>query len=431
MRPTLLALFSLSLAAQTFQSGSNGSDGALNLGANTPGVVNGVLVFDPVALNLDQDGDNIYHFTSITIRDFIRVRFYADKMRNPGPLVFLSSGPVNIQGVLNLDGDPGHPSDSNIAIRRPSRPGPGGYPGGIGGKANGGSPSPGLGPGGGRVGANATVTGGNGCPAAHVTNALPSWCSSLPNNSYGNSRLLPLIGGSGGSGGWGNSINFGEGGGAGGGAIRIVSATHIAFGTGVNSSGGANGCNGFAHIGVSGGSAAASTAGVASGGAGSGGSVHLVAPLISGCGQVGVYVSAGTQRSFNGSPGRIRFDATNIVGVSTSGQNPTTGPLQNVPLPTPTNLRIISVNGVAAPAFPQGGFLVPDLSLNTTATVPIVVQATNIPVNSPITIQLTTEEGADILTTPVNLTGSLSSSTATINVDLPPGVTRLFARATW
>lgn len=156
----------------------------------------------------------------------------------------------------------------------------------------------------------------------------------------------------------------------------------------------------------------------------------MQAPLLSGC-WTHVLSEAFNQTAFTGSPGRIRFDATNIVGVSTFGPNPTIGPLQNVPLPTTTNLRIISVNGVAAPAFPQGGFLVPDLSLNTTATVPIVVQATNIPVNSPITIQLTTEEGADILTTPVNLTGSLSSSTATINVALPPGVTRLFARATW
>jgi hypothetical protein len=52
-----------SAQAQTFDSGSNGSDGALNL--TTPGTV----IFDPstFAPPLDQDGDNVFHFTTITI----------------------------------------------------------------------------------------------------------------------------------------------------------------------------------------------------------------------------------------------------------------------------------------------------------------------------------------------------------------------------
>ena len=55
-------------------AGSNGSDGALNLTLATPGVLNGVLIFDPVALNLDVDGDNVYHFTTINIANGLTVK---------------------------------------------------------------------------------------------------------------------------------------------------------------------------------------------------------------------------------------------------------------------------------------------------------------------------------------------------------------------
>ena len=49
--------------AQGFSSGSDGSDGALNI-AGGQGVVN----FDPAALGLDADGDRVFQFTTIAIR---------------------------------------------------------------------------------------------------------------------------------------------------------------------------------------------------------------------------------------------------------------------------------------------------------------------------------------------------------------------------
>lgn len=51
--------------ALAFSSGSNGSDGALNF----PDAKEGdVILFDPKAFSppLDSDGDNVYHFTTIT-----------------------------------------------------------------------------------------------------------------------------------------------------------------------------------------------------------------------------------------------------------------------------------------------------------------------------------------------------------------------------
>jgi hypothetical protein len=144
-------------------SGSTGADGALDLGINTPGVVSGVLVFDPFALNVDPDGDNVFHFTTITIRDNITVMFVSNRMRRPGPVIFLATGAVTIAGRLSFSGEAGHPATNNDSLRRISVPGPGGYPGGVGGRLSGTSPTPGLGPAGGRVVAQSDAS-YRGCP---------------------------------------------------------------------------------------------------------------------------------------------------------------------------------------------------------------------------------------------------------------------------
>ena len=130
------------------------------------------------------------------------------------------------------------------------------------------------------------------------------------------------------------------------------------------------------------------------------------------------------------SEGRIRVDANNALGI---GTNPTatTNVLTDVPLPTNQPfLKIVSINGVNVPASPKFDYASPDVLINSTTPVPIVIQASNIPVNTPVTLFLTTDTGADITTT-VNLTGAVASSTATTNVTLPLGTARLIARAVW
>lgn len=107
---------------QTFDSGSDGSDGALNLSAA------GTIVFDPEELGLDADGDGIYHFTTINIASGVTVRLGADIMGSK-PVVWLATGDVQIDGTLDLNGEDGHyysePHISAIA-------GAGGFNGGIG-----------------------------------------------------------------------------------------------------------------------------------------------------------------------------------------------------------------------------------------------------------------------------------------------------------
>src|SRR5436309_2953148 len=91
-----IALTAGAMSAQ-FNSGSNGSDGSLNL--STPGTVD----FDPAALGKDLDGDNIYHFTTINIAAGVTVRLRASKLRNAS-VVWLASGAVTIAGTLDLSG---------------------------------------------------------------------------------------------------------------------------------------------------------------------------------------------------------------------------------------------------------------------------------------------------------------------------------------
>ncbi len=61
----------VSQVAAQFNSGSDGSDGALVL--NTPGIN----VFDPASFTppLDSDGDGIYHFTTIIVSNGVTVIF--------------------------------------------------------------------------------------------------------------------------------------------------------------------------------------------------------------------------------------------------------------------------------------------------------------------------------------------------------------------
>jgi len=103
-------------SSQAFDSGSTGTDGPLIL--TTPGTV----LFDTsiVATRSNSARTDVYHFTSIYIGDGVTVKLSSSKLT--GSVFWLSSGPVEINGVIDLNGDDGSPS--------PSSPGAGGYPGG-------------------------------------------------------------------------------------------------------------------------------------------------------------------------------------------------------------------------------------------------------------------------------------------------------------
>jgi hypothetical protein len=372
--------------SQTFSSGSTGADGALNL--TTPGTV----YFDPKSFNpaLNAAGDNTFNFTTINIASGVIVIFTSKILT--GPMYWLASGAVTINGLLILDGEQGHKSTNFASERIPSAAGPGGFGGGIGG---GGSLSSlqGNGPGGGA--AATTRLGGNG-----------TWT--------GNQYLVPLVGGSGGGGALNGffcgGTTYGGGGGGGGGAILIASSTSIIIGTG-------------------GGILARGFGSLCDGGIGSGGAIRLVAPTVnsSGCCST-LDVSAG-----NGVVGRMRIEAlkTNVNGSNTSINGPLAISVPfglALPATPPASIKVAAINGVTINANP---FTFPDSTINTNSPVTINVQAQYIPPGTVPKIYVFSESGPDQTITCTALAGTLQQSSCTASVTLVTGGSRGFVKAAW
>jgi hypothetical protein len=406
-----LALLLAPVASWAQSCMSTGADGAYS--PTTSGN------FDPVALGLNAAGDNVFNFTSVNIPNGVQINMAANLMKSQRPVVFLVSGAVNIQGVLNLSGASGSPSvaQSQFELRAPSEPGPGGYPGGAGGSPNS-AGERGAGP-----GSAAPTSGVTGCSGSYVyLGAGGSGCT--PGPVYGNDQLLPLVGGSGGSGGASSSAtSTGAGGGAGGGAIRVCSDSSITINQLY-----ANGGNSGANYG---------------GGAGSGGAIHLQSPTVTlnyGGGEYIQAVGGNLPGVGSGSQGRIRIDTNNLIGGAT---NPApyvsallTGPYDGVPLPTPPTLSVVSINGVVVPTQPLDNYSPPDLAINATGTIPIVVKTSGIPNGATATFYIATDDevspGATDIVTTATITSNTATppvGTATLNVTLPEGVNRLFVRA--
>jgi hypothetical protein len=385
MRLTLIFLsLALSLSAQpgTFSSGSTGADGPLTYDGNL-----GVIYFPPAGLGMRPN--NVYNFTTITIGKGTTVRLSGWVLN--GPVYWLATGDVNIDGTIDLTGQAGYLSATgNPSTRAPSEPGAGGYAGGVGALGVGQLATAGNGPGGG------SASGGDG-------------------SFSGSNYLIPLLGGSGGGGGTGANAG---GGGAGGGAILIASSTQIVMAEGgtINASG------------AGGGDLA---------GAGSGGAIRLVSNVVTNS------VGGGCQGSFyvrppgGGAPsGLVRFEGytVNVVGAAGGcgvlGNSVTSTP-HNVAIPTGgiSMISVTSINGMPINANP---FNFPDATIATGSTVSVVISGTNIPPNTSGTLYIFSENAAD-QTFPFTLTatGAPNQTSATISVSYPVGGSRGFARAVW
>jgi hypothetical protein len=402
----LILALSLAAQAQTFNSGSNGSDGALNF--TTPGTVD----FDPSALGLDADGDNVYHFTTINIGIGVTLRLVAAKLKTPGPVVWLATGQVSIAGTLDLGGGDGHPESRGPAGQYLSIPGPGGYPGGLGGTLLS-SATAGYGPGGGGTSFN---SGGGGAGYSSV--------GGFGSSAYGNVALIPLQGGSGGGGtgfgGIGVTNGYtGSGGGAGGGAIRIASSTVIGISGSILARGGNGG----------------PTTTRNQGGGGSGGAIHLIAPAIFESGTLNV--AGGNQTSTgtdNASSGRIRIEAFSLSSNGKFGPETTVGTpysLATLAIAPYGAIRISTVNGMTVSTNPTGSFITPDVAINQSGSVSIGVEANNIPLGTVVTLTVISESGSKQVLNTTPLAGTLALSTATAAVTFPPGFSKGWVSASW
>ena len=399
---TLLALVSCFTSggygqSQTFSSGSTGADGALNITAP------GVTYFNPAALNLNPAIPNIFNFTTINIATGSTLRLSEEIFH--GPVFWLASGAVTINGTIDLSGQNGAAGSINQSDRIPAYGGSGGYNGGIGGYGVAASPNlptaePGNGPGGGIA---ACVGCGRGGDATFT----------------GTQYLVPLIGGSGGGGANSSSTSVvAGGGGAGGGAILIASSASITLNASINANGGGGGnspCNAQA-----------------CGGGGSGGAIRLMAPVIN-LGSGGTASANGGAGSINsGTPGRIRFETFQINNPAGNGIGSPFS--QSVPfaiaLPAtaPGSLTVTSIAGTPINANP---FSFPDTNLSTSGSVVINIQAQYIPPGTVPTLTVFSETGPDQIIACSPLSGTLQQSTSTATVTFPTGGSRGFVKAAW
>ncbi len=369
---SISALFLFSSAASAFVSGSTGADGAFNPTANTEVVL---------------PADGILNYTTINIPSGKTVTFKRNTANTPAYI--LATGDVTIAGTINVSGA----TSSNTA---PGIGGPGGYDGGYGGST--GLPGgKGLGPGGGDGGPSTTYRagGGGGYATAGGTQGANYGAGG---STYGNVRIVPLVGGSGGGGQAGSTAASGLGGGGGGGAILIASSGTITITGSITANGGAG--DNYAQ------------------GAGSGGAIRLMATTIMGNGTIS---AKGGSLSYliKGGEGRIRLEAdTNTFSAGTDPAYTTGAPgsvfMTNVP-----TLSIASIAGFNTPPTPGGSYSQPDILLPGTTTNPVTVHisATNIPVVTTVTVTVTPQYGSasSVNTT---LSGTDASSTADANVNL-------------
>jgi hypothetical protein len=365
----LPAIAALALGLQTIQaqvnSGSNGSDGALDF--------SGISVTTNIVIDMHDHPTGICNYTYVNIPSNVTVTFVPNTGNTP--VYWLVQSNIVVSGVINVSGGIVPFGQSQGAAG-----GPGGYQGGNG--ANGSVPATsGLGPGGGAPGGNLGATSGT--------------------YNYGNQYLIPLLGGSGGGG-----VGCGLGGGGGGGAILIATSGSITLGGGIL----ANGGYGIGGLGCGGSSS------------GSGGAVRLIAAHISGNGAV------------SASPGgRVRFDTYDSeITVGVNGQFSTGS--QFIVIPTSgqlPQLTVTSVGGVPVSPSPTGTLTTPDAVLSALQTdpVPIVVSCANLPLHSLITVSVKPANGSPVSATGYNDTGTQSSSTATLSINIPRGGGLIYATA--
>lgn len=359
------------MAVGQLNSGSNGSDGALNPTTN-------------IVINMADHPDGIYQYMLVNIPSGVTVTFIPNA--NNTPVVWLVQSNCVINGTVDLSGQ--SPSGAAGGLG-----GPGGYRGGTGGP----SPTAGQGPGGGLsqggVGGNASF-GSQGQTTQGVE----------PGPTYGNSFLIPLLGGSGGG---GTSFVGAIGGSGGGGSILIAASGQVEINGNMLSVSPYGWWVNWSPPGV--------------GGAGSGGAVRVVASKIMGSGKIRTIAEYWGV----GGSGRLRFDTYennfggNIYGVFSQGSQfiviPSTGQLPQ--------LNVTSVGGVPVSASPTGQLSTPDavLSAQQNNPIPIVVHCSNIPLNTQITVNVKPVTAVAVSGIGVNDTGTFSSSTATILVNMPRG----------
>jgi len=326
---TPIALLTLAVASQgqtNFNSGSDGSYGPLNITSDT---------------NLALPANGIFNCTTITVANGATLRFNRNPLNTP--VYLLATNDVTINGNIDVSG--GGPNG-----RVPGAGGPGGFDGGWGGYG-------GTGFGGTGVGSDGQGPGGGSHIDGSCARSYPAGFGTLNTlgygGVYGNSLLVPLIGGSGGA---GTDGNPGAGGGGGGGAILVASSTKILLNGSIFSRGADN------YV-----------------GSGSGGAIRLVAPVVTGPGAAATLGGSQNTCGIRAGNGRSRIDCLDAYAAKTLHANSSVssrGAQMFVFPPGQPHLDIIQAAGQSIPLGSPNGVSVV-LPKGATNAQTVVVRATN------------------------------------------------------
>lgn len=358
--------------AQGFDSGSDGSRGALNV------------TDADVTVELPADGR--LHYTTVTVASGRILRFTRNALNTP--VYLLAQGDVTIDGVIDVSGQqaPGSPPIGGTG-------GPGGFDGGKPGFGSDFPPGDGYGPGAG--GAGTTGGGAESAGGAGYGGPGEGASSSFKGAAYGSPLLIPLIGGSGGGGDTGTP---GSGGGGGGGAILIASSSRIVI-------------SGSARVDALGGSWRGS-----SHNGGSGGAIRLLAPKVEGTGSLRV-AGGGS----GGGPGRIRVDTLDKTSLRLSFQplaQTTVGANMFVNPSVVPRLDITQAAGQSIP-LGQGSTARIQLPFGSDTNRTVILAARDFGADVPIRLTLTPDSGRRIvIDTNINNTVQ-NPATVTIPFGLP------------
>jgi len=307
----------------------------------------------------------IFKFSSVNIRPNVTITFKNHPSR--APVVWLVDGTTIIGGSINLSAT--YPGGDT------TEPGPGGFRAGR-------KPlvypniNSGFGPGGGYNGAGSY--------------------------NYGNTAIIPLVGGSGASAGW-CYYDFNIGG-AGAGAILICSKDSVTVnGSIIANSQGVFGCTS----------------------PGSGGAIRLVASQILGSGSLQAY--GGTQF------GRIRLQAFSVSArlsafPDTVRVDPT--PLRLWPDSNSPDVRIVSVAGTVISGDPRASLDADgsDVTIQSATAVDVVVETRNFSTNGVVTTRIVPKYGNAFVTNASFVTGNTSLATWRVTTAMPQGFAAIQVR---
>ncbi len=367
---------------------SDGSDGNFNPGANIEVDLSQAVTGAWDANNAANAGLGrydaskwavVFKYASVNIPVGVTVTFKNHPTH--APVVWLVSGNVTIAGTVKLDGANG--TYDAILRLAPPESGPGGFRGGAVGPTGFGT---GFGPGGANFGGHGTY-----------------------NLTYGNPQILPLIGGSGAG---STQYNENKSGSGGGGAILIAAAGTIQLTGSLSANGGPQPPE------TSGNGATF----------GSGGAIRLVSEQVTGNGNVSAI-------SATSSSGRVRIEtsllSTNLViNPNTVAVPPPATPVIWPAANAPTT-RILSVDGVGAPADPSSPLLSSaDVGVQNNGNVDVLIQTTNFPISGNVKLRVGPKYASSSLVNAVYVSGTFTTATWRATLTFNPGFSALQAIAT-